>query len=171
MYSVDANDEVVELARVPPPSAGAPMPVVFADERRVLLAYLVQYRELWQDTGVPLTDAEPSAEPAALAEFVLPRAHLFGSPNDEALHGHPLYRRGLRQYSAYEVRRSSWVRSLEQMHRVHSSHSPERSARLRHYVFTFHDSTFECVAEALQVTEHEGPMSRLLGEMHRRLSS
>ena len=93
------------------------------------------------------------------------------SRDDEALHGHPLYDRGLRRYGAYELRHSSWVRALERMNRVHPRHSPERFARLRHYVFTFHDSTFECVAEGLQVAEHPGPLRRLLVEMQRRLGS
>ena len=76
-----------------------------------------------------------------------------------------------RPYGIYEVRHSSWVRALERMNRVHSGHDPERFARLRHYVFTFHDSTFECVAEDVQVSRHEGPLRRLLAEMQRRLES
>ena len=172
MYRVDEHDELLELEGVPPSSAGAPMPVVLADERRVVLAYLVQERELWQEgPAVSDTSSDSTEEPAALVEFILPRAHLFGSPNDEALRGHPLHERGLRAYAAYEVRHSSWVRGLEQMNRVHSAHAPARFALLRHYLFTFHDSTFECVAEGLQVSRHEWPRQRLLAEMQRRLDS
>ena len=171
MYTVDEHDELVELEGVPPSSAGAPMPIVLADECRVLLAYLVQEREIWQHGPTDrLTSPDSADESAALVEFLLPRAHLFGSPNDEALHGHPLHERGLLPYGAYEVRHSSWVRSLERMNRVHSAHDPARFARLRHYVFTFHDSTFECVAEGLAVSRHDESRQRLLAEMQRRLA-
>ena len=109
-------------------------------------------------------------EPTALIEFFAPRAHLFGPPNDEAFAGHPLAGRGLHPCGAFEVRRSSWVRALERMNRVHEYHDAGRYARLRHYIFAFHDSTFECVAEGFRVTEHAGPLSSLLPEMQRRLA-
>jgi hypothetical protein len=35
---------------------------------------------------------------------------MFGMPNDETLHGHPLYERGLEVYGAFRVEDSSWVR-------------------------------------------------------------
>ena|SRR5687768_7044422 len=171
MYSVDEKDEVVKLENVPPSSVGAPMPIVLADDRRVLLCYFVQEREFWQDGTAEDIAFGASEEAAALVEFTQPRTHLFGSPNDEALHGHPLYERGLRQYGAYEVRHSSSVRELERLNRVHSGHAPERFARLRHYIFTFHDSTFECVAEGLQATEYRGAMRDVLAEMQRRMGS
>jgi hypothetical protein len=41
MYTVDRHDRVVELAEVPRPSVGAPLPVALADEGRLLLAYLL----------------------------------------------------------------------------------------------------------------------------------
>ena len=41
MYEVDENDRVVALEGIPPSSAGAPEPVIIADERRVILAYRV----------------------------------------------------------------------------------------------------------------------------------
>ena len=49
---------------------------------------------------------------------------MFGPPNDEAFDGHPLARRGLRPYGAFEVTHSSWIRQLEQMNSVHPHHSP-----------------------------------------------
>lgn len=40
---------------------------------------------------------------------------------------------------------------MEQRNRVHPSHSPARYAELRHFIFTFEDSTFECIAKAVTV--------------------
>ncbi len=55
------------------------------------------------------------------------------------------------------------------MNSVHEHHKPQRYERLKHYVFAFHDSTFECVAEGYEVTLHDGPLKRLLPEMERLL--
>ncbi len=33
------------------------------------------------------------------------------------------------------------------MNAVHPCHRPEHFAGFKHYIFAFHDSTFECIAE------------------------
>jgi hypothetical protein len=35
---------------------------------------------------------------------------------------------------------------------VHPRHQPERFAKRRHLIFTFHDTTFECVCDGFDVT-------------------
>ena len=98
-----------------------------------------------------------------VVRFRRPYAHMFGPPNDEAFEGHPLAARGLASYAVYEVRRSSWLRRLERMNAVHWNHRPERFlARLRHFVFAFHDATFECIAEGFTF---EGSCVDRSGEM------
>jgi hypothetical protein len=73
-------------------------------------------------------------------------------PHDEALHGHPLSPRGLSHYDAYEVMESSWIRALERVNSVHERHDASRYRGLRHFILTFHDSTFECVARTFSVS-------------------
>ena len=97
------------------------------------------------------------------------RSFMFGAPNDEAFAGHPLASRGLHPYGAFEVRSSSWIRQLERMNSVHPFHKPERFQRLKHFVFAFHDSTFECVAESYAISNYEGSGQLLLTELQRRL--
>ena len=148
MYSVDDRDVVVELTDVPASDPGAPLPVVVAAEGRLFLAYFVHVRvPFWDGKSVRVVSAATRA-PVAAVEFRGPHAHSLGPPNDEAFAGHPLASRGLRPYMAATVEASSWVRQLERMNAVHPSHRPDKYARLRHYVFAFHDSTFECVAAA-----------------------
>jgi hypothetical protein len=171
MYSVGQQDTVVELKDVPQSDVGAPSPLVISSEHRLLLAYTIQEKQS-EFNGRVLTDADIAGlvERVALIEFERYRAYTLGAPNDETLSGHPLYRRGLGPYGAFEVTCSSWIRQLEQMNSVHTRHNPERFKTLRHFVFTFHDSTFECVAEGYKATEHEGPIVKLLPEMQMRLS-
>jgi hypothetical protein len=81
---------------------------------------------------------------------------MFGPPNDEGLEGHPLYSRGLDYHNCFEVRESSWIRSFERMNRVHMWHDATRFARYRHFIITFQDSTFECIAERYRVSIQTG---------------
>ena len=103
-----------------------------------------------------------SGEPAAIVRFTLPRASSFGPPNDEAFAGHPLAARGLEPYGAFEVKQPSWIRALERMNAVHANHEPEHFARFRHFVFTFHDTTFECVATGYACEIATGPLTALV---------
>lgn len=153
MYEVDENDRVVTLEGIPQSSARAPEPVIIGNEHRVVLAYRVQSAEIWDGKTVRIEDRE-GKEPIALVRLEC-RAHMFGPPNDEAFSGHPLASRGLHPYGTFRIEGSSWIRKLERMNRVHRNHKPDHFHTLQHLVFTFHDSTFECVCRQYDVrTEH-----------------
>src|SRR5262249_19235672 len=122
------EERAVVLADWPQPSGGAPEPRVLADDHSLSIRYR--------------TDKEQFA----VVHFPMCNYLSFGAPNDEALSGHPLIKRGLKYYSVHEVHNSSLIQLLEQRNSVHPRH--DRSAFLegeKHYVFTFHDSTLECV--------------------------
>ena len=144
MYDVDERDIVTPLEGVPPCDPGAPVPVVIAAEGTAIVAY---YAPVAVDWATARPEDIPDEEVVVL-HFGGVWALMFGAPNDEALHGHPLASRGLDAYGAYRVEQSSWVRQLERMNRVHPRHSSEAYQRLQHFVMTFHDSTLECVASA-----------------------
>jgi len=127
-----ADDErVVILGEWPQPDAGAPEPRVLADDTSLSLMY------------------RSVDDRFAVVCFPLCAYLTFGAPNDEALGGHPLFRRGLRHYSVHEILGSSLIRELERRNTIHPRHDTESYLRgMRHYIFTFHDSTLECVVHA-----------------------
>ena len=172
MYEVDDRDEVVCLDGVPEPDAGAPLPAVVADEGHLLLAYLVGEPDPgWDGSYVNVVSPDSEGLATALVEFRRPYAHLFGPPNDEAFAGHPLAGRGLRPYAAFEILHSSWLRRLERMNAVHPRHDPEQFlASRRHFVFAFHDSTFECIAQGYMVHQARGSMRMAVRRMVELLS-
>lgn len=148
MYAVDELDCVVELSALPRPDPGAPEPPVVAKEHILALSYWVRDERHNRPTKAPL----------GIVRFDRVHMVLFGPPNDEAIAGHPLSGRGLYPYGIFRVDRSSLVRRLERMNAIHRCHDPERFEALIHYIFTFHDSTFECVAESFESRiEHVGP--------------
>lgn len=115
---------------------GAPLPHVLASENALFLIYL--------------TNADEQDE-VAVVTFHHSAVHSFGGPNDEVLHGHPLYSHGLEFYSAHEVRNSKWLAEIQKINSVHYRYNPARWRAYRHYLFTFHDSIFECIAEGYDV--------------------
>lgn len=158
MHTVDQRDTVIELG-VANPDPGAPLPVIISGDHIVQLAYIVCARDA---VGVVAETDEPLF---ARVSFQRPVAHMFGPPNDEAFGGHPLASRGLRPYGVYEVAGSSWIRALERMNAFHPRHSPALFGGLRHFIFSFHDSTFECVARDLRVDAFSGSLASAVRDM------
>ena len=117
------------------PDIGAPSPIVLADECNVYLLFYVSER----NTGV------------ALISFLNYASYKFGMPNDEAIEGHPYYPFGLLPYKFFEVKNSDWIIQLEQINSVHERHNKQQFKKYKHYIFFFHDSNFECVAESFTV--------------------
>ena len=171
MYLVDERDQVIELEGVPQSSVGSPLPLVLSDESTILLAYIVQDPSPITSETIPrIVDVSTPGESLALVEFKSYQSYMFGAPNDEAFHGHPLAGRGLHPYGAYRIENSSWVRQLEQMNAVHHRHNPKRFEELTHFVFAFHDSTFECVAKGFTTSKFDGTLEGLLPVMLSRLT-
>ena len=97
---------------------------------------------------------------------------VLGGLNDEAFHGHPLWRSGLkdlRGYASAEVIGSRWIDEWEKANRVHEYHDPKAFAGYRHFLIQFHDSTFECVAEGFISYRTRQSMPALLAELARRV--
>ena len=166
MYEIDEKDRVIFLEDLPQSSTGAPQPFVMADERLTILAYYLENRDPdWDGSYVRVLGPTNADEPLALVRFFSCRAHMFGPPNDEAFHGHPLASRGLEPYRAFRIEHSSWIRHLERMNSVHPRHRPESFEKLQHFIFAFHDSTFECVCKSYEIQTTRGAIASAVPEM------
>jgi hypothetical protein len=123
------TDVVEVLADWPQPEPAFPDPQLRATDGRLALTYAT------------------AANTFAAVRFPMCHQVKFGAPNDEALEGHPLRARGLDYYAVHSVKNSSWLTALERMNSVHARHgATEYIANKVHFVFTFHDSTLECIA-------------------------
>ncbi len=119
------HERVIPLADWPQPYMGAE---VFADDASLSITYLT---------------AEGKH---VVIHFPLCSVFTFGAPNDEALAGHRLHGKGLQFYTVHRVEDSSWISELERQNSCHPSHNRQRFLEdKRHYIFTFQDSTLECV--------------------------
>jgi len=113
------------------PEPNMPEPVVVQSERA---CYLV-YRD---------RDDERKA-----LEFSRCSISKFGYPNDEALAGHRLYEKGLRFYGFFEVVESEWIAELRKGNEIRFPDFKSFEDQ-RHFIITFHDCTFECIALSFQ---------------------
>lgn len=134
--------EVKEIAGVPSPGSS---PKLAASEAGVVLTY-----HAGADWG------HKKVEVAFKGCF----AFSLGVPNDEALHGHRLWGKGLQYYSFHEVIGSDWIADMMRRNRVHHRHSDNLFSGLRHFIITFQDMTFECVAHDYKVASIEQEAGR-----------
>lgn len=150
---------------------GAPLPQLLVNDVRALLMFLLKVPDPhWDGSYANVKDpASGHLESLALVEFKHCIAAKLGSPNDEVFAGHPLAGRGMDPYSAQLVKSSRWLAELERINSVHRGYRPEAWRPLNHYLFWFHDTTFECIAEGFTVELHDCSMKELLSEACRRL--
>jgi hypothetical protein len=151
--------------------SGAPLPhIVSSGSTTVLLCRANVPRPDWDGTNshsVSTSDEGTSIE----LIFRSCSSIKFGSPNDEVLHGHPLYGRGLEFYAAHKVHNSGWIEELEAIQASHHNYRGPRRVQGDHYILTFQDDTFEAVAETVDVRTVQGTLDELLATAARSIVS
>jgi hypothetical protein len=150
---------------------GAPLPHMLANGRRTFLLFYLPNRDPdWDGTWVRVVDpAAPEPQPLGVVEFRRVHSVTLGGPNDEAVGGHPLSGKGLRPYAAHRVVNSRWIAEAERVNSVHPQHRGGWHERLNHYVFSFHDETFEYLAESFTTQRYVGSPRTVLSELVHRL--
>ena len=142
MSATEALNRVVRSVEIPSPDPDSPAPILLCDDAALVIAF--QTRD----------------HLVAIARFNPVEAMRFGAPNDGALAGHPLTSHGLQPSGSFVVENSSWILELAGVNSVHPVHEPSYYADLRHFVITFRESTFECVAKRADSALHpEGSAS------------
>ena len=140
------------------PEAAVSGPVLFQTDYSAVLTFNAMVR---------VDKAKRTEAGTGVIELVHCKITKFGYPNDEALAGHPLYQRGLSGYGVFEVINSSWSRQLTEQNRVSFPNTPDSSAH--HFIFTFHDSTFECIAGSLSASLSNEPFERIVASLSQRV--
>ncbi|SMG51158.1 hypothetical protein [Paraburkholderia susongensis] len=134
------EDEVVLLDSAPHPAADTAEPFLVASDRRVVLTYPIAEADFER-----FGPFDPDDDPFCAVLFPGTVFHRLGPPGDEDLGIHPLTAQGLRGYSAHEVVNSSLCAEIAAVPPGAMPVATAAPAR-RHFVITFGESTFECVA-------------------------
>jgi len=152
---------------------GAPMPHLMVNDNRALLAFLLRDpAPAWDGSYVTIKDpSNDQPESLGLVEFEHCTSAKLGAPNDEVFAGHPLKGKGIEAYGAQRVVNSRWLKEIEKINSVHPMYQPDVWRDQNHFIFWFHDSTFECIAKSYKVETYRTSMRALLGVMMERLIS
>ena len=160
MYSIAEQDSVHLLEDVPQPSLTMPSREIYATSDRLVLAYHVQDpREDYTEGAAHELGPVRIGLPVALITFKEPCAHILCPPAAEVLSRHPLAERGLEPFGVYEVQGSSWLRELQ---RLSPAYRADRIAVSKHFVFTFYEEVFECVAAKFDCILRFGSVTEVL---------
>ena len=157
------EEAAIPIPNTYPQCSGAPIPLVLSNGyKTLLLFYIGTSNPNWSKKANKIKILnENSKDYIALICFDLCRSFKYGGVNDEALHGHPLYDRGLVGYEMHEVKNSSWISELKKMNSVHDCYDEKHWASAKHIIFTFHDDIFECVADNYSVQVYKGNQSEV----------
>jgi len=143
---------------------GAPLPHLFINDHKAYLSFYIQNIEPnWDGTYVKVVDLKDE-RPASLAlvEFKQCTIAKLGSPNDEVFHGHPLEGKGIEAYTPLKVKNSTWIEEIKNINKVHSNYKEENWTDCNHFIFGFHDTTFECIADSFEVETYNVSMAELM---------
>ncbi|MBI3897123.1 MAG: hypothetical protein HY308_02370 [Gammaproteobacteria bacterium] len=100
-----------------------------------------------------------------------------GYPNDDGRDEHPLFNFGLsRVHGISEVENSPWVTEVakqmtETTRRIWGTPETKKQRKLRHFIFKFKESTFECIASDLTVSFHTEPYTEVVKKLLQKVSS
>jgi len=132
------------------------MPTILSNEHNLYLTfYISNFDPNWDGTTVHMRTEDDNG--IVTVKFDRFAQFKFGSPNDETISGHPLYKLGLEAYSIQKVIDSEWIKELKKMNSVHPYHKDELFEKYEHFIFFFHDRCFEIVAEKYTIEENSKP--------------
>lgn len=132
---------------------GAPCPLLITDATNLRLIFFadeetegLRQRNNLYDQGI------------IEISFKTHRFFSFGPPNDEALNSHPYYELGLKSYSFYELLDSDLIAKIATYGRYHPYYNPNSYEKSHHYIITFKEQLFECVAKGFEVSKYQEPI-------------
>jgi len=140
--------ELIEIKNCFLMDTGAPSPTILSNDNELFVTFyenlehpffIEQNGKITEDMGI------------VILKFKRCIKHLFGSPGNETIHGHPYGKLGMESYAFYELKDSDLLKSMEEIDKVHPYYNPNKWKTFKHYIITFHDNMFECIALDFEV--------------------
>ena len=122
-------------------NVGAPEPIILSNDTSIIINF---YAEI---TG----DVSESEEQIITLKFIHYSKFTFGMPGNETIHGHPYSKLGMESFSFYELKDSDLIRDLKNISKIHPYFKSESWMDAKHYIITFHDNMFECIAQNFEI--------------------
>jgi hypothetical protein len=129
---------------------GAPSPLVISNDTEL---YVLFYADKADWSGQLHERNDVYDKGIVLLKFIGSVKHVFGIPSNETIQGHPYYKLGLRSFGFFEVKNSPLIKELQNIQKVHPSYNPSKWELYKHFIISFHDNMFECVAREFEIRE------------------
>src|SRR6267142_3427868 len=157
------TDQIVELDLGIRPEAAVSGAVLVHTEQSTFLTF-----NAMRPTDRIGPHGGPYMEDAGTAVVEFKRCLLtrFGYPNDEARWAIARFKDV--SYGVYEVRNSSWIKEVVQMNRYAFPNTKDDYVS-KHFLFAFHDDTFECLADDLSLEVVNEPYDVVFDRIRRRV--
>jgi len=141
---------------------GAPMPAFLqTDYGAFLLFYISQETSETHGRSVNIRSTAVDRG-VAVIQFKWCVAFMWG-PGEDKLHTHRLWGKGLGHYAAFMVHNSRWSHALSRLSELNEHQLVRRDwGVFNHYIFTFHDGSFEIVAQDLKISNFDLSMDEII---------
>ena len=147
--------------------SGSPSPIILSNDNELFIAFyadkestsaIPQERNTIIDVGIVALKFKPYLK------------YALGLPGSETIHGHPYSKLGMKSYSFYELKNSDLIKSLQNIEKVHEYYDPEKWENYKHYILTFHDNMFECIAREFELREESTSLYNRAATMLNKIS-
>jgi hypothetical protein len=160
--------ELIEIKGLFEIDYGAPSPTILSNDTKLYIAFYADRT----DNSTVLHERNEVYDTGIVAlKFNRYINYRFGMPGNETIHGHPYSKLGMSSCSFYELKDSDYIKSLQDIDKVHRRYDAEEWRQYHHYILTFHDNMFECVAHNFEIREENTSLHSQVTTMVNELSS
>lgn len=124
---------------------GAPQPIVISSENDLIVAFYLDSGSIPDELIERNTILDSKIVIIKFNSFI---KYTFGIPGNESIYHHPYSKLGLSSCGFYELTGSDLIEELEDIEKNHPYFNPDNWKMYNHYILTFHDTMFECVAKS-----------------------
>lgn len=142
--------ELIEIKGLFEMDFGAPSPTILSNDNDLFITF---YVNRVNKSAVPKQLNTVYDTGIVTLKFNVYLKYTFGLPSNETIQGHPYNKLGMKSFSFYELRNSDFITSLQEIEKVHLYYNPEKWKTYKHYILTFHDNMFECIARDFEIRE------------------
>lgn len=142
--------ELIEIKGLFEMDFGSPSPMIISNDTEL---YITFYADKYENETEPQERNDIYDKGIFTLKFKSYLKYTFGMPGDETIFGHPYYKLGMQSFAFYELKNSDFIKQLEDIDKNHSYYNSEKWEHYKHYILTFHDNMFECVAKDFEIQE------------------
>ena len=143
--------EIIELNMGFQINVGSPEPIIISNDNELFIAFYVDKQKAVSESQEQNSDNNTEVFIMRFKSFL---KYTFGMPNNETIQGHPYSILGMESFAFYELKNSDLIEQLEDIDKIHPYYNSEKWKEYKHYILTFHDNMFECVAKKYETMEH-----------------